>query len=77
MGEMVDRVAAAICVANASEANNYTELARAAIAAMRNPTDAMMDAALVGFKEEGGLLTVDDLLGAYVAAIDAALKEGE
>lgn len=78
MGEvtsMVERVAIAIEEANlkASGDEDYTPLARAAIEAMREPTDAMEDAALgaTGIYEDGS----NDYLVHYQAMIDAALNE--
>lgn len=68
MSTMIERVAIAIEEANlkASGDEDYTPLARAAIEAMREPTDAMVDA-LEGYDSSPVSL--------YERAIDAALNE--
>ena len=78
---MVERVARAICASDfdgdtavydemsAAQRENFTVNARAAIEAMREPTDAMLMAAGL----HGGSTTK----GRYRAMIDASLHEGE
>lgn len=74
MPKMVGRVAEAIMKVECDEkVSDYYKWARVAIEVMREPTPAMMDAGLRGFNEAGGLLTIDNLLGAYEAMIDEAL----
>lgn len=51
------------------------ETARVAIAAMRKPTQTMLDTGVAAYRVEGGLLSVDNLLAAWTAGIDAALKD--
>lgn len=77
---MIERVAAAIRKADAERGTYYgidevdaLTLARAAIEKMREPTDAMVDAALsaTGFFEDGS----NDYLVHYQSMIDAALNE--
>ena len=76
MTEIVDRVARAIAEANgrsfvannAPYAEQYRRFARAAIAALREPTDSMIDA---GMKE-----AECDLASEYRAMIDCALGKG-
>lgn len=63
---MIERVARAIAKADATD--SYEELARAAIEAMRDPTDTMMDA----INEHAGSIAPEY---AYQDAIDAALNE--
>jgi len=73
MSEMVERVAEAIRAVNSDTIGlTYTELttamARAAIAAMREPTQAMIDACDLDIHTEGTIVGVwDDM-------IDEALK---
>ncbi|WP_411037538.1 hypothetical protein [Shinella sp. BYT-45] len=73
MTSMVEKVARAIALANRAPDSDdwpvYINDARAAIAAMANPTDAMIDAAAGEFVPPG------DFIPGYNAAIDAALLE--
>lgn len=48
--------------------------ARAAIEAMRDPPDEAVDAGLMAYNIEGGMLTCDDLAAGYCAIIDFVLK---
>lgn len=68
MSEMLERVAT-VLAANAGDGRDYTDAARAAIEAMREPTQAMRDAMNDDIDWDG------DAVRAYVAGIDAALKE--
>jgi hypothetical protein len=78
MQSMIEKVARAIAEVNVSgsdllhysydkDSDGYLELARAAIEAMREPTEAMLDST-------GGECRVW-APGAWVSMIDAALKE--
>ena len=70
MSEMVERVARAIVAEygpDGWDADDYRRMARAAIAAMREPTDAMIDvlnrhAQCEGFIEEGWRAAMDEAL---------------
>lgn len=74
MAGMVERVARAMSIADNGHAfadvrvHHYVPLARAAIEAMREPTEGMVDAGFgyTGYPEE-----------TYKEMIDAALKEAE
>lgn len=68
-GEMVERVAAAIFVCRDTGRDFNTALARAAIAAMREPTEAMVDEGWQPFDADR-----DDVADAYRSMIDEALK---
>lgn len=76
MSEMVERVAKAIRVANSGEYTSQAQaemMARAAIKAMREPTDAMRNAFSDDFTEwlhEN----IPDEMHLYKAMIDAALS---
>lgn len=65
MTTMIERVARAIAKADAT--SSYEELARAAIEAMREPTDSMVDAG----DQYDGCRPVD----IYYEMIDAAIAE--
>lgn len=67
MNGIVDRVTRAII----SNPNNYEAAARAAIAAMREPTPQMRAAGLAGTKGSYDSFT----FGAYELMIDEALKD--
>jgi hypothetical protein len=70
MSDMVERVAKAIMAAeNPDSADQYSEMARAAIEAMREPTK---DMAIMGHSEliEGG-----DIHSVWDAMIDEAIQE--
>ena len=74
MSDMIDRAAGAILAEvpegygmTDDEARNY---ARAVIEMMREPTEAMIDAALDELVPSG------DFIPAYRAAIEAALEDG-
>lgn len=72
MSEMIDRVAQAIC-GDDNPANVlaiHRTRARAAIEAMREPTDAMSDAAA----ERPGQMSYTDV---WQAMIDAAVSSGD
>lgn len=77
MGEMVDRVARAIAMAEATimlggdktkEAPDPRAIARAAIEAMREPTQDMIDACDINIPTEG------EIVGVWDSMISAALK---
>lgn len=71
MSEMVERVAAAILAeqeTNRSAFPSNLDLARAAIEAMRVPTQAMIDACDLNIPTEG------TITGVWADMIDAALK---
>ncbi len=79
MNEMIERVARAICEA-ATHMNpppqsmlweNYVAVARASIAAMREPTEAMIDAAWDNGRNDFEC----DPITTFPAMIDAALKD--
>jgi len=73
--DMVERVGAAIEDAMASDDNAPADLARAAIAAMRQPTEAMLDAACSHAPDtNSGEFSYDDALGVFQRAIDRALE---
>ena len=81
MSEMVERVAKAIHAAQYArihdEALGLTDLdvARAAISAMREPTDAMRDAATkAAERDEAHMSTYHCVSEGYRAAMDEALK---
>lgn len=76
--DMVERVAIAIslvddCQPGRGSAVYYRELARSAIAAMREPTDAMRQAAYAACDENGHVL----IASGYRAMINAALCNPE
>jgi hypothetical protein len=61
---------------NETSPNNrylYLKLARAAIAAMREPTEAMLKAGTLAYETPGKGF----LIGAWQAMIDAAMKDDE
>lgn len=80
MSEMIDRVAEAM--ANADSQADYTTLARTAIEAMREPTEAMLHP---DGKEDAGnsdfcmryfeMHRADDTVGIWRAMIDKVLEE--
>lgn len=84
---MIDRVAKALAKADAT--SSYKELARAAIEAMREPTDTMLVATedvVSGYDDfavgDGTIYLsypgyYDDAIEAWNAMIDAALEEDE
>lgn len=81
MNEMVERVAKAIHAAQYArihdEALGLTDLdvARSAIAAMREPTEAMLDAATkAAERDEAHMSTYHCMAEGYRAAMDEALK---
>lgn len=80
MSEMVERVARAIAETRAYGVGWEERLARAAIAAMREPTEAMQVAEgidTLGCKARLGEYLDDwDAAGVWQAMIDAALAEG-
>ena len=80
MNEMVERVAK-VLADHAGDGRDYTDVARAAIAAIREPTDRMRDAMqkepILDFAQEGGnlhLLGVD-AARIFASAITSALEE--
>lgn len=71
MSEMVDRVAKALeARLKGNEFLSYEDAARAAIEAMRQPTQAMIEAGAVGSGEDSEAVAE----GAWEYMIDAALK---
>lgn len=66
---MIERVALAIMDANWRRETDYNELAKAAIAAMREPTDEMVDRGQDARLDGGGYYAI------WEAMIDAALVE--
>ncbi len=83
MSEMVERVAKAMCDAEMGHGifeaykvhrDSYMTLARVSIEAMREPTEAMVDAANALDRVEAGLLMVATPNRAWEAMIDEALK---
>jgi hypothetical protein len=88
MSEMVDRVAQAILAVNVPRANwdycksvpdhpLYTqsiELARAAIEAMREPTEAMIEAGSTAADHEFGTIGLEAAKEAWNLMIDEALR---
>jgi hypothetical protein len=82
MSEMIDRVSNAICAVSGEFIGVplaklvYDDMARAAIAAMREPTEAMLEA-LAPYCSQGPLDPgTRDATRAWDLAIDAALKDG-
>jgi hypothetical protein len=75
LNKMIDRVASAISALDTNiVANDYEAMARAVIAAMREPTEAMIDAApdeAVGWSEIARRHAADY----WRAMVDAALAE--
>lgn len=74
MNKMIERVARAICATMSGTGDDhqwemFVDEARAAIEAMREPTQAMRDAMNDDIDWDG------DAVRAYVAGIDAALTE--
>jgi hypothetical protein len=72
MNEMVKRVAMAI---EASDQSTYGNIARAAIAAMREPTGEMMDKADFSLSERLGFRMVPEARRIWQLMIDEALTE--
>lgn len=76
MMTMIERVARAICAVEYGDENagweNQIPAARAAIEAMRRPTEAMK----AGLREVAGTQTLAYALASWPTMIDAALKEG-
>lgn len=80
MSEMVERVAGAIydAAGDCDQEMNLAAaraLARAAIAAMREPTEAMKAAGGFAYMERGGMNARDGSDDIWRAMIDAALKQ--
>lgn len=85
--EMIDRVAKAIYEVDGGKgwhlhSKFYLDSARAAIEAMREPTEAMkfsggMWCEALMFEEDGEGIIFDDIGKVYEVMIDAALAEGE
>lgn len=77
MSEMVERVADALAGKSRIETTRtyWLTMARAAIAAMREPTEAMSSVQYYAdFGEKGLQLSPDDQSGIWRAMIDEALK---
>jgi hypothetical protein len=83
MSDMVERVARAIAAAgtivdwdemSVACQEQFTKEARAAIEAMREPTEAMVDAAWASWEDVEGS---KGFVGAWQAMIDEALKQKE
>lgn len=77
MSEMVGKVARAIARKNTGSGINwpsFVEEARAAIEAMREPTEAMVDAGVLDVKADVSFFDVNET---WQAMIDAALSEVE
>lgn len=79
---MIERVARAICAASGDswddedlESNNWRFKASVAIGAMREPTDAMVDAAYGASPSDSEEINADDIIAIWPAMIDAALLE--
>lgn len=86
MGEMVEKVARALAGASGDlawehrkvwERAAYMAQARAAIAAMREATPMMANAATHRETDDGGYVSVNDVHGIWEDMIDAALAERE
>lgn len=76
MSEMVMRVARALSEADQTADGDYRKLARAAIEAMREPTEAMIESGLNGwFSVEPSAIESDAVLKRSMrAALEAALS---
>ena len=79
MSEMVDRVAKAIALQSHAESPCLEDLARRAIEAMREPTEAMVCAGdeqiIVALNDHGGVRRdPTPAQGTWVSMIDEALK---
>jgi hypothetical protein len=76
MTKMVDRVAQAICAESATlDWREYRDEARRAIAAMREPTEAMLAAGVSWTVRMSGDQSANVVRTVYQAMVDAALKE--
>ena len=69
MSEMIERVARALYEADGDDTINWPKLARAAIAAMREPTEAML------MESSCNAVETERLVRDWQAMIDAALEE--
>lgn len=67
MSSMIERIAG-VLADNAGDGRDYTDVARAVIKAMRDPTEQMRSAMEEDIDWDG------DVVRAYHAAIDAALQ---
>lgn len=76
---MIERVARAICEADMEAFDGMEELylaqARAAIEAMREPTEAMTFAGMRAAEKVGGAISSTEVNSVLTAFIDAALNE--
>lgn len=75
MSEMIERVARAIQGCDSSAGATYEQAARAAIEAMREPTDAMVDCAVDAIDQIPTWANLEIVFAAHAAMINAALLE--
>ncbi|ENN87645.1 hypothetical protein RHSP_45390 [Rhizobium freirei PRF 81] len=76
--QMIDKVALAIEGQDVlDDEDKYRSMAVAAIAAMREPSAAMISAGLVQSNRDDIDLTENEVAGIFQAMLDAALQEGK